>query len=386
MPDHLRLCIVMNHARTVDVLHRNLFEHLIAEGFEITAITPPSSAQQRLRDRRLRSVGIPLERRPSLFRDLWSLVRMWCFFLRNRFDVIHVSTPKAGLIGALAAVFAGQFRVVYTIRGRAYENKVGFRRWCYSLLERLVCRISRHVLVISNELRQSLLSEGTCSPQKSEVLGHGSSNGIDYRHFSLDANIKQRGASLKESLGIPATGKVILNVGRLTPEKGIPELVEAFLGLPAHLDAQLVLVGVIEQDTPLSATIMNQIESCERIHVVGWLHDVRDAFAMAHVFAFPTHREGFGNVAIEAAAMELPVIANDVIGVRESVADGYNGILVPMGDAAALRQVLADMLSDHERATLLGQRGRIRAVQYFAQLPIWEGLIRVYRDVAGGQR
>ena len=376
----------MNHARTVDVLHRNLFEHLIGEGFDITAITPPSAAQQRLRERGLRSVGIPLERRPSLLKDLSSLIRMWVFFLRNRFDVIHVSTPKAGLVGALAAVFSGQFNVVYTIRGRAYENKLGFRRWCYTMLELLVCRLSRHVLVISNELMQSLISEGTCPRRKCEVLAHGSSNGIDSRHFSLDAGARQRGASLKESLGIPAVAKVVLNIGRLTPEKGIPELVEAFLGLPSGFDVHLVLAGVMEQDTPLPATTAHQIEHCARIHVVGWLHDTRDAFAMADVFAFPTHREGFGNVAIEAAAMELPVVANDVIGVRESVADGHNGLLVPMGGVTDLQRALGEMLSDTERATLFGQRGRVRAIQCFAQLPIWEGLIRVYRDVAGGRR
>lgn len=376
----MRLCIVMNHARTVDVLHRNLFEYLAAHDVQVTAVTPPSPEQQRLRERGVASVGIAFERAPSPVRDGLSLLRLWAYFVRHRFDVIHVSTPKAGLLGALAAVAALQFNVVYTVRGRAYENKRGWRRRCYVLLERVVCALSRRVLVISHELRQALVDEGACPAGKCEVLGHGSSNGIDATHFRRTPAIQADARALRASLGIAADDRVVLNIGRLTADKGIPELVQAFerLAPPVHL----VLVGVQESGSPLPAHTLQRIDANPRIHVLDWLRDVRPACAMADVFAFATHREGFGNVALEASAMELPVVAFDVIGVRESVSDGESGVRVPFGDVAGFAAALQRLLDDPAAARALAAGGRARVLACFAQPPIWQELLRVYRDIA----
>lgn len=379
----VRLCIIMNHPRTLDVLHRNQFEYLQSHGFEVFGIAPHGKEHEHLHQRNVKTWALDMERNPSPWKDLQALIRLWFFLLFNRFDIIHVSTPKAGLLGSLAAFFSGHFKIVYTIRGRAYENMTGKKRKLMAALETLVCTLSRSVLCISRELREAVIHEGICDPEKIAVIGSGSSNGIDCNHFQKNAEIESEALRLRESLGLKPDSKVILNIGRLTKDKGIEELVEVFGQLNDKEDVHLVLVGIFEKDSPLSAETYERIESHPRIHVVKWMKDVRPAFVMADVMAFPTHREGFGNVALEASAMECPVVAFDVVGVRESVANGVSGMLVPFGDVSGFRKALQTILDDRALARNLAVCGRQRAVENFAQPVIWEGLIAVYTKLMG---
>jgi glycosyltransferase involved in cell wall biosynthesis len=310
------------------------------------------------------------------------LARLSVFLLRNRFDIVHVSTPKAGLLGAIAARLTGHRRLLYTVRGRAYENMAGWARRLLMWFEWLSCSLAKRVLAISRELAATVVSEKLCPEHKIGVLGSGSSNGVDLAQFSRTVDRTESAFTLRKQLGISGTALVILAVGRIRRDKGINELVTAFDRIAEHrADVHLVLLGVYESEDPLDVAVVEKMKAHRRIHHVDWIRDPAYVYAAADILAFPSYREGFGNVALEASAMEVPVVASNIMGCREAVADGLSGLLVPPADADALQEALERLLGDEALRVRLGRQGRARVEREFRSEIVWAQLEREYRSL-----
>ncbi|MFP4224453.1 MAG: glycosyltransferase family 4 protein [Phycisphaeraceae bacterium] len=379
----IRVCFVVTAASTLYYLCLPQIHDLEARGVKLTAVSSPGPEVPWLREAGVDLKLVPMARRPSPLRDLVSLVRLWWFLVRHRYDVVHVSTPKAALIGALAARLSGHRQVVFTLRGRVYENATGLRRRLLAGMDWLVCRLARRVNPICRELGEAAVREGICSPEKIRLLGHGSSTGVDLKRYSQSADLLDTAAQLRREIGVAADDLVILCLGRIRREKGIEELVRAFTRLAKRRPkVHLLLVGSQEEADPLDPDIDRQIEQHPRIHHLPWQQDPAAAYAAADLLAFPSHREGFGNVALEAAAMELPVVASDVMGCRESVERDVTGLLVPLGDDAALAAAMERLIDHPELRRKLGQAGRRRVETLFRQEIIWEGMMRQYHELA----
>ncbi|MDT0642286.1 glycosyltransferase family 4 protein [Zunongwangia sp. F363] len=377
-----KICIIIGSAMNLHGLYRDQFKFLRANGYEITGLAPAGVEHEWLREQGFKTEIIHLKREPSVFHDLYSLLKLTWFFIFNRFDIINISTPKASLIGSLAAYFSFHRNIVYNLRGRAYESTTGFTRFFYEKIEKLVCTLSLIVLSDSKEIRKDVIEKNICRAEKIVVFGSGSSNGVDLKKFRKTAKTNEERVSIRKDLGLNDHDILILNSGRLRNDKGINELVRAFNSLSQkYSHIHLLLQGKYENFDPLEEDVLACIKSHPRIHQAGWVKDVQNYFAAADIFAFPSHREGFGNVAIEASAMELPVVAFDVVGCRESIKANVSGLLCEYINYKSFERGLEKLIDDSELRNSMGQKGRTRVEKEFDSQKIWQQLLNVYDTI-----
>lgn len=352
-----------------------------ARGFEVTVVTSPDARLEAF-GRRLgvRTVGVEMPRRVSPLGDFLALDALRRLFERLEPDVVHAGTPKGGLLGTLAAQAAGVPVRLYQMRGLAYVTARGALRGVLRATEALSCRAATRVLCQSPSLRAQALAEGLVTPATSEVV-LGGSNGVDLARFSL-ARHADAGRALRARLGVPESAVVFAFVGRVVRDKGVPELVEAFTPLAAR-GARLVVAGPFEAKDAVPAAVRAALEGNPAIHCLGPVDEPGAVYAAADVVVLPSHREGFPNVPLEAAAMERPVISTDVPGCRDAVVDGETGWLVPPGAAAALGQAMADALGDAAARLTRGKAGRLRVARHFERARLADAFVDVYlRELA----
>lgn len=345
--------------------------HARDAGWDVTVITSPDERLAAF-GRRLgvRTMGIDMPRRVTPLGDWRALQNLCACFRRLKPDVVHAGTPKGGLLGTLAAEAARVPVRLYQMRGLAYVTAKEPLRSVLATTERLSCRAATRVICQSHSLRREALQAGLVSSTKSEVVLEGS-NGVDAERFS-----PRVGDVLRERLGIAQDAKVVGFVGRLVRDKGIPELVEAFERLPGA--PHLILAGPFEPRDPVDATTRARIDANPRIHALGHVSDPRDTYAAADVVTLPSHREGFPNVLLEAAAMERAVVATNIAGCVDAVTHGVTGTLVPVNDAVALSRALGRYLDDPVWARAHGVAGRKRVLHSFSRARVAEAMVELY--------
>ena len=387
MNKKIKLCVVVTDPMNLWSLYREQFLYLQKNGFEITAIASSGVEHDKLKKMGVDSVSIDMQRAPSPFKDFISLLKLIKFFTLNRFDIVSVSTPKASLLASLAAFFTFQKNIIFTIRGRAYENKKGLSKKIFENIDKLICKLSDSVFSISHEIKDDFISKGLCKENKIFVIGSGSSNGVDLRKFTKTEDIIRKANSEKKALGINNDELCILYSGRIRKDKGIEELVNAFLLLEKEFDNIFMLIqGKEDSVDKINDNILNIINRHSKIYRADWSYEVENYFAMADIFAFPSYREGFGNVAIEASAMELPVVAFDVVGCRESIIDRKTGLLSKPFDVNDLYKNLKLLVEDKKLRDDLGQNGRGRVEKEFNSFYIWNELIKKYKELLEGNK
>jgi len=382
MSKKIKLCVVITDPMNLWSLYRDQFIYLQKNGFEITAVASDGVEHQKLQELGIRSVAISMKKQPSPLNDLISLLKLMIFFMYNRFDLVSVSTPKASLLGSLAAFITFQKKIIFTIRGRAYENKQGFSKQIFENIDKLICSMSDSVFSISHEIMEDFISKKLCKKEKIFVIGSGSSNGVDLRKFTKTDELVIKASEEKNKLGIPANDLCILYSGRIRKDKGTNELVKAFLKiLETRNDVSLLIQGKHDVVDPIDDVILHEIENNKKIYTADWSYEVEKYFALADIFAFPSYREGFGNVVIEASAMELPVVSFDVIGCRESVANEKSGILCEPYNVQEFYVVLMKLIENKELRQTFGQYGRKRVVEEFDSFIIWKELVQKYQEL-----
>lgn len=379
---------VMTASESVGFL-RGQASYLRASGYDVHVAASPGRELEDLGEREeVTCHGVAITRHVSPLADarsLWNLVRV---MRRVRPDVVHAHFTKSGLLGMIAGVLCRTPVRIYHIRGLSHVTAKGMLRAALLASDRLSCALAHQVLCVSHSNREVLLREGICRAEKVKVLGAGSGNGVDATGRFVPAAPAARGAA-RESLGIPQDAPVIGFVGRLVRDKGVVELVDAWSWLRGvHERVHLVLVGPFERERradTLPAGLRRALETDARVHLTGFVRDTPPLYAAMDVVALPTYREGLPNVALEAAAMSLPIVATSVPGCIDVVQDGVTGTLVPPRDALALATALDRYLADPALRDLHGAAARRRVVAEFRREAIWQAVVCEYGALLGAR-
>jgi glycosyltransferase involved in cell wall biosynthesis len=350
------------------------------EGFDTALLISPGESTTRLvRRERPTLFPVAMRRKPAPFLDLIALVQIGRALKHFHPDIVNAGTPKAGLLVMLAAWMCRVPCRVYTLHGILLETSSGARRALLWALEWITCRLATRVICVSSSVRSWALRLRVVSARKAVVLGPGSCNGIDLGRFTPTPSLRADARRIRASAGISETALVIGYVGRLVREKGVVELAECWSELREQFAAaHLLIVGTFEDDG-IPAAVRRFLETDPRVHLAGWVDDPAGHYAAMDVLVLPTRREGFGNVLLEAAALQLPVVATRVTGCVDAVVDGVTGTLVDSGNPAALGDALGKYLRDPQLRARHGQAGRERAVREFARERVWEALHTEYR-------
>jgi len=350
-------------------------------GASVHAISSPDPESAVFRDREgVPLHPIPMTRQITPVRDLLALWRVWRVLRRVRPEIVHAHTPKGGLLGMIAAWLARTPVRIHHLRGISWVNASGPRRWLGRLADRVSCLLAHRVIAVSHSTREIAIENGLCPPDKIEVLLNGSGQGVDTRRFT-PADAPARLAA-RAAYGIPPDALVIGFLGRMVCDKGLAELAGAWRRLSAKEPRlQLLLGGKQDPDDAPAIALLAGLRSDPRVHYAGHEWDVPRLYAATDVVALPTYREGFSNVALEAAAMGLPIVASRVPGCTDAVLDGVTGTLVAPRDADALAVGLESYLTDAGLRERHGMAGRSRVLAEFRREAIIEAIAAGYRDL-----
>ena len=352
---------------------------LVEAGHEVHVVTSPVEGFEKIRALGVASV-VPLQipRQISPLADLRALAGLVDVLRRLRPDVVDSGTPKAGLLAAIAGRLCGVPVRLHTFTGQAWAERRGLVRWLARAADRLIVRLNTRCYADSASQRDFLVAEGLAAPGAIHVLGGGSITGVNLARFDA-ARLRDEGLRLRAALGIPADCKVVVFVGRVTRDKGIAELVEAFEDIHG---AHLVIVGPLEPERdPLAAATLDALRRNPAIHAVGYDPAPERYLAFANLFCLPSYREGFGNVVIEAAAMGVPCVGTRIVGLSDAVVDGRTGVLVPPKDEGALARALAELLADDRRRRELGRAARDRVRREFDSAVLHAALLAEYSSL-----
>ena len=331
-------------------------------GFRVSLLSAPGVLlEQTARTEQVSAYAIPMKRGISPFSDTVAFVRIFQLLRHLSPDIVEFSTPKAGLLGTLASFFCRIPARIYLLRGLKLETAQGPKRHLLLWAERITSHCAHRVVCNSRSLRARALALRVAPASKLVVLGEGSSNGVDLERFAPGPS------RAREQLRIPLDAPVVGFVGRLTADKGLPELLEAFAAILAHEPrAYLLLVGWFDAaEDALDVGMRARIEGHPRIVCTGYVSDAAPYYRAMDLMVLPSWREGFPNVLLEAAACGLPVIATHCTGSQDAVVSEVTGLLVPPGYPDAICEAVLGLLRDPDRCLRMSAAARRWVVENY---------------------
>jgi len=325
--------------------------------------------------------SVEMSRTISPLKDLkaaWSLYKL---FKIEKPLIVHTHTPKAGTVGMLAAKLAGVPLRLHTVAGLPLLEATGNKRKLLNLVEKVTYACATNIYPNSYGLKEIILYQGFCKDKKVKVIGEGSSNGIDTSYFSSSRFSEDQKTSLKNNLKIQSNDFVFVFVGRLVSDKGINELVIAFNEIyKENRQVKLLIVGQQEPDLdPLMKETQELINTHPGIISMGYQPDVRLYFAISDALVFPSYREGFPNVVMQAGAMGLPSIVSNINGCNEIIVEGKNGTIIPSKNVPALTKAMETLIRDRDLLTTLKSNARRMIQERYEQQGVWDALLSEYR-------
>src|SRR5579864_703857 len=351
------------------------------QGFEVHAVSSPGAGLDRFCSREhIPAHPVEMTRRITPLRDIAALFRIWRLFRRIRPTIVHAHTPKAGLLGMLAAVAARVPVRIFEIHGLPYLTASGLRRRLLKWATKIACRVSHRVLCVSFSIRDLAISTGLCPDWKITVSARGSVNGVDAADaFNPARHAPDSSHRVRTRYGISRESAVMGFVGRLVRDKGLVELSAAWTSLRDEFPGlEWLLVGDAEPHDPLPPNVLAQLRSDPRIHWTGWVDDLPELYGVMNLLVLPSYREGFPVVALEGAAMGLPIVATRVPGCIDAVEDGITGVLVEPRDPSVLAEAIRNYLRDPELRTRHAEAARQRVIRDFQPARIWHAVKAEY--------
>lgn len=353
------------------------------EGYEVVVVSSPGEEMETIARREgVRCVAVPMQRHIAPLQDLKSLWGLIKVFRREKPDMVHSITPKAGLLSMMAAWICRVPVRLHTFTGLVFPTAKGIKRKILMFTDRLTCFCATHIVPEGEGVKSDLI-KNKITRKPIRVLGHGNVRGIDLRHYDPQLpEVKTEAAKIrKENLF------TFVFVGRIVGDKGINELVDAFERLRKEIPSvRLLLVGKYEANLdPISPAASRIIDTDSNIEAVGQQNDVRAWMAAADALVFPSYREGFPNVVIEAGAMGLPAIVTDINGSREIIIEGENGLIIPPRNADALYAAMKEMVINSALRESMASKARKLVADRYEQSYVRRCLKEYYTQILKGK-
>jgi glycosyltransferase involved in cell wall biosynthesis len=326
---------------------------------------------------------IEMTRKITPIKDFISLIKLISFLKKERPLIIHSHTPKAGILAMLASKITNIPIRLHTVAGLPLMEEKGSKKKLLELIEKLTYSFSTFVFTNSNGLYKYIIENNYVSKNKLKVIGNGSSNGVDINYFSpTSVSVKEK-EKLKLSLGILENDFTFVFVGRIVADKGINELINAFDTISFQNNAiKLLLVGEQESHLdPLNENTLKLISTNKNIIKTGFQKDIRPFLAVSDALVFPSYREGFPNVIMQAGAMELPVIATNINGCNEIIINEKNGVLIELKNNGAIVKAMVRLIEDEAFYKNLKSNARSMIVSRFERKVICEKILYEYKEM-----
>lgn len=367
-----KICFIITDAISFNVLCRGQLEFIRDNSdFDITLICGGSQTQLDILEKRKigKVINANFKRNPSLLKDTKSLLFLLKYLTLNRFDIVVYSTPKALLLGSIASCVTLHKDRVAIVRGRVYENFSGKKRLFFHMLDKIALSTSSKVIFISDSLRQAYLNDGLLEENKGVLLGSGSSNGVDTISYSpAKKSITERQKNDSDTFNV-------LTIGRICYDKGLCDLAK-IINESKEPKIKFIVVGQIE-DKKSEIFLKDILSVHSNVEHIPHTEDVIKYFQDADLHLFLSHREGFGNVAIEAASCGVPTFAYDVVGIKDSVSEGVSGKRFIFKDTENIAKEIKKA-ANNPNFKLEYKSARGWAVQNFEQEVIWQNYLDFY--------
>lgn len=374
----LKICWVTPSLTTVKAF---LIPHLRAfsKEYDLTLVVNVEDQEYlRLIDLPIRIVHVPIERKIYLKHDLIALFQLVKFFNSEKFDIVHTIAPKAGLLGILAAWLVRVPKRLHVFQGEVWVTKQGGARFILKNIDRIVAFLSTHLLVVSESERHFLISQKIIASKKSVVLGSGSICGVDTNRFKPDLSARKK---IRAQLQINDGDLIILYVGRLNKDKGIPEMIQAFVLLDSVMNkkSHLVVVGPDEEKILSSFELILATELNKKIHFLPYTDTPEQYMAASDILVLPSHREGFGLVVIEAAACKVPAVGSRIYGISDAIEDKKTGLLFNLKDVKDLADKLLNLIKNDDLRIRMGEAAYSRCILKFGEQSVVEATLKYYK-------
>ncbi|MGE6229105.1 glycosyltransferase family 4 protein [Paenibacillus chitinolyticus] len=354
--------------------------YLKEQGWEVAIICSPGQVETE----GAKFYPVSMKRDISLVSDLHSLLNLIKLFIKIKPTLINAGTPKAGLLAGVAAFLCRIPNRIYTSHGLRLETLQGVKKTILKWTERVSCFTAHKVICVSPSLRDKLVELRIATKENTVVFNHGSCNGIDYKKYEISHEVVKEMEQIKMELQLPQNAFILGFVGRHTKDKGIEELVGAYVQLQSlYPQLFLLLCGEFEEGDPVSWEIQKTIRNHKQIIRVGHVRNVNPYYQMMDVVILPSYREGMGNVILEASAAAKPVIATNATGCKDAVVEGETGLLVAPGNTSELRNAIEFLYLNPEKAKKMGQLGKERIKRDFKPGDIWKAHNEFYSNMIG---
>lgn len=333
----VKICYVVTIPLTIESFFIPQLQYLAANGFDVTVVCSNDSSLQEKLGESIHFYPIDIPRGISVGGSIYALKALTRFFKKEKFDLIQYSTPNAAFYSSIAAKKANCKVRNYHLMGLRYLGASGMGRTILKALERIACHNSTSIECVSKSNMEMGIKEGLFPKEKVTVVWNGSTGGVDLSRFDFSKRQQWR-MEIRKELGYSDNDFIYGFVGRITKDKGIDELLSAFLELKDN--SKLLLVGNIEEDNHLDVEILTKAQKNSNIKFHSFVSDIERYYAAIDVLVLPSYREGFGNVVIEAGAVGIPAIVTDIPGPTDTIDRDKTAIVVPVKDSAALAEAM----------------------------------------------
>ena len=348
--------------------------------FNVIAVSGEDNHLKEVREREnVKTIDVTLERQITLLKDVVSLYKLYKVFRKEKPVLVHSITPKAGLLSMIAAFFARVPVRVHTFTGLIFPSKTGFSRKLLIVMDKVLCLFATAVYPEGNGVKNDLLKY-KITKKPLNIIANGNVNGIDLDYFNVDNFTPLDNKKLRRQFEILDADFVFIFIGRLVADKGLNELIDAFVTLTSQRKGvKLLLVGPLEQKlNPVYPNTVNEIMTNFKVRNLGYQKDVRPFLAISHCLVFPSYREGFPNVVLQAGAMCLPSIVSDINGSNEIIKHNFNGLIIPPKDEVAILDAMNLVLDDANLYQTLQSNARENIASKYDQKMVWNATLNEY--------